>query len=274
MFTQIINLDECIDRLKKCRQRCEKSQLEFTRLKASNGLKDLVIKELDQNDKEVSEINVEKLMNKEIALKKNTKYKIFDKNNTELVYKYCLSTDKIILKKKNRQRHLTVGEFGCMLSHLRAIYNVSIGNYDLGLVLEDDVIFADNFKEKCDLILQHAPKDFGILKLDNTNLKGKKHRTSFLFSVLKYGFNRYFYNSRAELLHGVSGATGYIITKQCAQQIVKLLKKETINGLEGAADILYYVVLPKKYNFKNIWIIKKPLLWQNEKESFITKMGR
>ena len=167
-----------------------------------------------------------------------------------------------------------------MLSHLRAINNIAFSkkNIKYGLILEDDFVLDNNFKKKCNCVLQKAPKNFGLLKLDGTSVRdcfrNNNHKTSFLFSIIKYGFNRYFYNSQSEVFHGVSGATGYVITKKCAQKIIKLLKKETINGLEGAVDILYYITLPKKYNFKDIWIIKKPLIWQNGEESYITKFGR
>ena len=140
------------------------------------------------------------------------------------------------------------------------------------------MVMADGFNEKLKEIVKFAPRSYGILKLDGTSVRdlfrGNNHKSSFLFSTIKYGYNKCFYNAKAEILHGVSGATGYIITKRCAKKIIELLKTETLNGLEGATDILLYVVLPKKYNFQDIFIIKKPLVWQSGVESSITKLGR
>lgn len=274
MLIQVINLNIAKDRRKKYECDFAKKQLNFLRLEATNGLTDLKIIEIDDNNKEGASINIEELKNKKIELKEYKKYKIFDKNYPEFIVKYWLAKDKMIIKKRKRKRHLTVGEFGCMLSHFRAIYNVAKSKDKLGMIFEDDIILCDNFNEKMKSILEKAPKNFDILKFDNTNLKGKQHVLSFIISDIKYGFNKYFYNSKAEVFHGVSGAASYIITKKCAQKIIKLLEAELINGLEGAIDIFLYVILPKKYNFKNIWFIKKAILSQNVENSFIKKFGR
>ena len=161
---------------------------------------------------------------------------------------------------------------------MRAIKNVAEGKNDFGIIFEDDVVFTENFRDKLNNIIQNAPKNFDILKLDGTSVKdlfkNNNHKSSFLFSIFMYKYNKYFYNSKSELLHGVSGATGYIITKSCAEKIIKLFNNATINGLEWAADILLYILLPRKYNYKNIWIIKHPIVHQSGVESNITSMGR
>jgi GR25 family glycosyltransferase involved in LPS biosynthesis len=183
-----------------------------------------------------------------------------------------------MILKKRRHRQLTLGEFGCLLSHLRAIKNVAKNNNNFGIIFEDDVTLAENFRNKLDNVIKNAPENFDILKLDGTSVKdlfkNNDHRSSFLFSIFMYKYNKYFYNSKSELFHGVSGATGYVITKSCAEKIVRLFNNEIINGLEGAADILLYILLPRKYNYKNIWIIKHPIVYQSGEKSNITSMGR
>ena len=182
-------------------------------------------------------------------------------------------------RKKKHRRHLTVGEFGCMLSHLRAIRNVANDeNGNFGLVVEDDLYIPKEFYENLKTVLANAPKGFGLIKLDSAKGGGKdhfsvnNHASSFLFSDLTYGRNKYVYNIKAEIFHGIAGTTGYVITKEFAKKITELFKTETINGFEGASDILLFMVLPKKYNVDNIWIVKKPVLWQRGFVSEISKM--
>ena len=289
MIVQIINLQRSIERrrnyecilsteLSNYGNKGELNSIQLMRLDATDGLNDVIIEEFDDKQAVISNVDVCKIKNKESKLKSKTIYRIFDKNYPELQYKYCLSPDDMIIRKQSRRRHLTIGEFGCMLSHLRAINNIANGQEQYGLILEDDLQLSEHFFTKMDRLLRLAPKDFGILKLDGTSVKdlfvGNDHYSSFIFSILKYGYDKNFYNANAEVLHGVSGATGYIITKNCAKKIMELLKYEIINGLEGATDILLYITLPRKYNFNDIWIVKKPIVWQSGDDSNITKMGR
>ena len=251
------------------------------RLSATDGVRDLAIIELDNDGKEVENVDISKLKKGEIKLKANVKYKVFDKNYPEFAYSYKLEPEKIVVdKKKSHQRHLTVGEFGCMLSHLRAIRNVSNSDDgDIGLVIEDDVYIPSDFYDSLQLILHEAPSNFSIIKLDSAKGGGKDnnfrfntHTSSFLFSDLFYGYSEYFYNAKAEIIHGVAGTTGYLITKEYAKQLTELFKVETINGFEGASDMLLFLLLPKKYNADTIWIVKKPILWQKGFKSQISLM--
>ena len=280
MFIQLINLDKSKDRLKKCENIFHKNKIDVSniRLSGTYGLKDVKIIKLDKNNKKTTEIDIGKFYKKQIQLKENVIYEIFDKREPNFKILYKFEPNKMIIKKKKRQRNLTIGEIGCMLSHFRAINNIAKGKYAYGLIFEDDLQLANNFKEKLEHLIAKAPKKWDILKLDGTSVrdlfKGNSHKSSFFFSTLRYGFNKYFYNAKAELLHGVSGATGYLITKSCAKNIINILKHNTINGLEGATDIFLYITLPKRYKFRNIWHIKQPIVWQRGEKSNITAMGR
>ena len=286
---QVINLDRSPDRREKYEKMLKDSFGDKflgqnigdeIRLSGTDGVKHLAIIELDANGNEIENVDIDKLKKREIALKNGVNYKVFDKNYPDFVYKYRLDPDKIIVdRKKKHRRHLTVGEFGCMLSHLRAIRNVANNkNGDIGVVLEDDLYVAKEFYDNLKTVLANAPKGFGMIKLDSAKGGGKNnfsvnnHASSFLFSDLTYGRNKYVYNIKAEIFHGIAGTTGYVITKEFAKKITELFKTETINGFEGASDILLYMLLPKKYNVDNIWIVKKPVLWQRGFVSEISKM--
>lgn len=287
---QIINLDRSTNRREGYEKKLKNAYGdEFLgqkigdaiRLSGTDGVKDLVIIELDDQGNEVKNVDIAKLKAKEIALKNGVNYKVFDKNYPDFVYKYRFDPENIIVDKKVRhRRHLTVGEFGCMLSHLRAIRNVADNNNgDIGMILEDDFYIPDDFYDNLKKVLQQAPSNFGIIKLDSAKGGGKdhfsknSHKDSFLFSDLTYGYNKYFYNNKSEIFRGVAGTSGYIITKEFAKKIVKLFETETINGFEGCSDILLFMVLPKKYNIENIWIVKKPVLWQNGEISEIARIN-
>ena len=286
---QVINLDRSQDRREKYEKMLKDSFGDKflgqnigdeIRLAGTDGVKHLAIIELDDKGNEVKNVDIAKLKAREVELKNGVNYKVFDKNYPEFVYNYRLDPDKIVVdRKKKHRRHLTVGEFGCMLSHLRAIRNVANNeNSNFGLVVEDDLYIPKNFYDNLKIILANAPKGFGLIKLDSAKGGGKdhfsvnNHTSSFLFSDLIYGRNKYVYNIKAEIFHGIAGTTGYVITKDFAKKITELFKAETINGFEGASDMLLFMVLPKKYNADDIWIVKKPVLWQRGFASEISKM--
>jgi GR25 family glycosyltransferase involved in LPS biosynthesis len=65
------------------------------------------------------------------------------------------------------EKQLTAGEYGCILSHLEVIRKFANTNYDVALVLEDDVTldFKKYWNKSVQEIMDNAPKDWEIIML-------------------------------------------------------------------------------------------------------------
>lgn len=66
------------------------------------------------------------------------------------------------------------GAIGCSLSHINLWKKVEKKGDEMFIVLEDDCIIEKDFKQKLETILKEAPKDWDIIYLGGSNLKGKK----------------------------------------------------------------------------------------------------
>lgn len=75
--------------------------------------------------------------------------------------------DKFIFRTKD-------GMIGCTLSHLKLWEKISNGNDEIVLILEDDVLFADNFWDKFNKYYSQLPADWDIAYLGASNIYGKK----------------------------------------------------------------------------------------------------
>jgi GR25 family glycosyltransferase involved in LPS biosynthesis len=82
----------------------------------------------------------------------------YDGNN-----KLWVERTKNIYSYKPEFRKLKESEICNAVSHLKSIEHISNSDDDYGLVIEDDIIFNDNFKEKYDEIIKSIPYNFDII---------------------------------------------------------------------------------------------------------------
>ncbi len=243
---------------------------------ATDGKNDLVFIKLDNNNKEVDRINASDIVDGEKTLEDNIRYKVFDRNHPDFFYYYKYDPSDVFVWKDGK-RHMGIGEFGCLTSHLRAINNVANGSSEYGAIFEDDFELVDDFNEKLSHILKEAPAGFGILKLDGVHNRRSGRWNSWLRSRLRYGDNRYFYNATAER-RKVGFATVYIVSKDYANRIMKWVQNNDVNGADGTTDIFLFMTLPRRYTFDKIWIAKRWMVGQNfnftHSGSDIDKIGR
>jgi len=59
----------------------------------------------------------------------------------------------------------TPGALGCALSHIALWKVCAAAGHESTLIVEDDVVLCDNFKDRLASVLDHAPRDFDILLL-------------------------------------------------------------------------------------------------------------
>ena len=90
------------------------------------------------------------------------------------VYGKDLNKDKLIeqgiLDKNNK---LNKGEIGCFLSHVNIWKEAIKKNYEHILILEDDIVFTDNFKNNFIKYYNQVPNDWEIIHLGGSRIKGK-----------------------------------------------------------------------------------------------------
>ena len=225
---------------------------------ATHGKEDLVFLEIGKDEQAIKRIDADEIADGYYQLKEKQKYKIYDKRDPSIYFYYEYNPEKIYWQK----RHMRLGEFGCIMSHIRAINNVANGEKQYNAIFEDDFVLEADFNNKVKEVLSKAPEDFGILKLDGVHNKKGKHRVAWLRSRLINGYNEYFYNATSD--HGKVGmTTSYIITKDYARKIMNFIKKVPLNGADGTADVFLFMILPRKYQFDDIWIVKDFLVYQN-----------
>jgi len=84
-------------------------------------------------------------------------------------------------------KHLTKGEIGCYLSHIRVWQKIVDEQLDYALVLEDDVLLQDNIQQGLDAI-QDIRQPWDLIKLAEAPIKRKAVHTLPLneFSLVSY----------------------------------------------------------------------------------------
>lgn len=137
-------------------------------------------------------------------------------NGNELNVKNLVNQG-IIEIDKSRYRPLRKGEYGCYFSHLMCWEQILKNNLPYGLVLEDDVIFKDNFRSKL----------INLLKL----MKDIEWDIFFLgrHCNFRYGFNHSChegtYIDKNNVLYPKTAGYGtfaYIIKNSCIRKLLKV----------------------------------------------------
>ncbi len=96
-------------------------------------------------------------------------------------------------------------EYGCYMSHLRALDRIVADGADYAVIAEDDVVFLDGFAERLAAIAQAAPTN-AVVKLMN-------HRTKGFLEKVRTGAG----DSVGRCMHGPNGsAIAYLLTPGAA----------------------------------------------------------
>lgn len=159
--------------------------------------------------------------------------------------------EKIKPKRQKRYyRPLVGGEIACYLSHLHALRSFLASSAKYGVILEDDAIPVDDFKEQLKSILNHhiASPSWDILKLDGYK-KGKLKRISFPSGQSLVEFNA---------IPGL--ATGLVWTRSAAQNF---LEKHPDSEIEIPID----VEIRRAWEFRSTVLIADPPLVNAEDAS-------
>jgi len=170
-----------------------------------------------------------------INLKRRNDRKINMINNFNKVgircYEFITGVDGLepyILNKFNDYKNnfktkiITSGHFGCLLSHIKAIRIAKQRGYTSIMILEDDVVFCDNFIKKI------------------SKIKIPDYDMIYLGGIIKY--KKIFLNNWTKT-NGILGAYGYILTSKIFDIILDELEK-----LVNFVDLFYMEKIQPNYN--------------------------
>jgi len=139
---------------------------------------------------------------------------------------------------------------GCGLSHIRLWQKIVNENIELSLILEDDFILKDDFKNKLNNVLLNIPnKDYHLIYLSSCIFQNKYLKL--------YDINDYFYKQIF-----IVQTLSYIITLDGAKKLLKYINKVSYHI---DLDICFKTIV----NFRDINIIsvKDPLIYQTFENS-------
>ena len=110
----------------------------------------------------------------------------------------------MIAFRRNVGREVLPGEIGCYASHLKVWQALLDSNHEVAVVLEDDVVFHDDFLPALDRVLA-TREQWDMVKLNRIRAKQP---------ILRYTLGEYALNA---YLGAFTGMGAYLITRRCAQ---------------------------------------------------------
>ena len=151
-----------------------------------------------------------------------------------------------------KQDDITDYEYACLISHLNAIQEFSNSNYNIALILEDDVTleFQKYWKKSISEIINSAPSDWGIITLYYTIQNGK-------FVDNEFEKHSYVY----------TGALAYIINKKAANIFIT---SQMENGKYNLGNHARHISDWYIYHSINTYIYRYPMfIYKTENDSTI-----
>ena len=145
------------------------------------------------------------------------------------------------VKSNGGGRELKKSEKSLCLKHYSAIKNILINNIDYALIIEDDIIFCDNFLDKLNNILKKIPDDWDLYY---PNIYNKEY------------INNNYIMKRTH--PATQGAYSYLINKKCCQQIINEIENNKIvNPIDFEYNWIFYKLNLNIY-FENNQLITHP----------------
>ena len=147
----------------------------------------------------------------------------FDKaglNDFEFVSNH--GKDKLTPREKSKFKNLTDGEISLMLHHFEC-YKIINEKYDYAIIFEDDVILADDFKNKIEKYISDLPDDWDMLFFgEGQGIHIPQYRQSPGVNIYKK-----MTDLKNKMLGGIDGSTrcadSYIVSKKCAQKLSQVI---------------------------------------------------
>lgn len=155
------------------------------------------------------------------------------------------------LKKFDRKEMSLVS---CAIScgHIEAYKRIADSPYHYNLILEDDVIFKNSFKQKLNNYLEELPEDYDMLFIGN----GGGFHIPLIRRIL-HPLTHIFLKENNETKWGGAGATrcadSYFVSQLCAQKILKYIDSLKFNSITLPVDWWLNDVI-RELNLKVYWL--------------------
>ena len=205
-----------------------------------------------KNINEIYICHYTKLTDRKIILQEKINELGLNVNWVECYDKEDLDINNILSKHTNyntrlniqghQDRFLRHSEISLIFKHNYIWEQMVDKDIDNVLVLEDDVVFSDNFVEKFNNYTNDLPLDYDLLWVGSCcNIHATTTEGIYIYE-----------GSGSRCTHA------YMISKKCA---IKMLEYHKINN--SPVDFMFNFAI-NKYNFKNYWL-EPSLIEQNEK---------
>ena len=137
-------------------------------------------------------------------------------------------------------RDLTLGEFGCFQSHKSVLKKIVNNELEVALVLEDDFIFLDGFKESINALLKCNYKWELVRLLSKPKLKNRMKKS---VANLNEKFNL------IRLSTAPGGAYAYLVSLKGAKKLLSAMNEiwcpvDLVMGQPWRTDIEILTILP------------------------------
>jgi GR25 family glycosyltransferase involved in LPS biosynthesis len=189
------------------------------------------------------------------------------KYNLPCEYVSNYGKDKLTLSDKNRFRNISDAEISVCLHHIECFKKIATGNNEFSLILEDDVILCNNFKNTLDTYVSNLPLNWDMLFIgDGCGL----HISNDKIQPNVYIYSKDNLPSSKYGLGATRCLDSYLITKKCAQKIVEKLTLPNYTILCPADHWLNHVIRNNKFNV--YWSEPTIVTQGSEKKIFISSI--
>ncbi|ARD87203.1 glycosyl transferase [Rickettsia amblyommatis] len=198
----IVNLDRSTDRYNNISKQCDNNNLFYERFSTVDGYN---LSITDAGGKRFTGLDVK---NNPALLSLDNGYTVLCPSENINYY----SDSKIL------NHTLTAGELGCYCSHREIWLKMVKDNIPYALIIEDDAILNDDFRNKLLTMLKHLPTDRDLIYLSLSHSKNKIFYNIYNNPYLKkIGHGGYF-----------NTTTGYLIHLKAAQKFLEYSKNFTL----------------------------------------------
>lgn len=146
---------------------------------------------------------------------------------------------------------------GIAMAHIKVWEKILLSNKESALVLEDDVVFTNNFKKDLDIDIKNVPKNFDILYLgcigctNTINFFTIIGGASNILNINAGSINKYINKP------SIAAAThAYIISRKGIKKILKHIK----NKISFHLDVMLQILI--KNNIINVYGLNKRIVYQ------------
>jgi len=168
--------------------------------------------------------------------------------------------DNETIKKNTNITYAYVGPksaIGCAMSHIKTWKEFLKTDAEYAIILEDDVVFVDDFKTKLDTICEFAPKDYDILYLGCFGCDGPINIFTYASSTIGLiNLNSYKLNEYINKPVVAFATHSYIVSRKGAKKLLHYIEGNISNHIDFQINTLI------TNNKINVYALNKRIVFQ------------